>query len=39
MKKVIFKYISICLLTISIVSCDNNLDEKVYSSITEQTYN
>lgn len=39
MKKVIFKYISICLLTISIVGCDNNLDEKVYSSITEQTYN
>ncbi|MDD4116104.1 MAG: RagB/SusD family nutrient uptake outer membrane protein, partial [Massilibacteroides sp.] len=33
------KYIITILLSGIIISCDNNLDEKVYSSVTQQSYN
>lgn len=37
-KRTFTEYISLFLLTIGIASC-TNLDEKVFSSVTEETYN
>ena len=37
-KRAFTEYISLFLLTIGIASC-TDLDEKVFSSVTEETYN
>lgn len=37
-KRTFTKYISLFLLTIGTINC-TNLDEKVFSSVTEETYN
>jgi hypothetical protein len=37
--KTIYKKIAICLTVAGLWSCSNDLDEKVYSSITQQSYN
>jgi hypothetical protein len=37
--KTYLKYIITIILAGVISSCDNNLDEKVYSSVTQQSYN
>ncbi len=40
MKKITFlKYIPVLFLLTGMASCDMNLDEKVFSDVTEQTYN
>ena len=37
--KTYIKYIFIIITSISVFSCSNDLDEKVFSSVTEQSYN
>lgn len=36
--KIITKYISLVIFTINITSCDNSLEEVVYSTVTEKSY-
>ena len=39
MQNYIKSFLGVCCSVSLFVSCSNDMDEKVYSSITEQTYN